>query len=510
MTERKVVTLAEITGLVGDGSALNLANRSITEIPELTKFPTLKKIDLSNNALDSLSGIKHNLQVTWLSLKGNKLTKLTAISRMRNLVVLNAAMNEVKEFDPSPHPRLSALILNNNQLTKIPTLDNNLELNTLVLSHNKIEEMTPVLAKLGKMKKLSLSHNQIREISYVSDQFYLHELKLNDNKIRNLPETLAKNVRLEILDLGNNQIRDFDDIKVLSQLKGLKNLNLKGNPITQKSSYPDQLYVLCPFIRILDGKRREIKSKNFVASDTRGSVPQVSNTDSNKRKREVTDVNEEPAAKRQKTEQHDNEEENEERMETEHAPEERAVESTGNRPPFQKRNKDHVPDQRPNNTTNQRVQRNDGAPRPPREGQDKYKQRPAQQSRDRNNSKVNADQPVKKNTDNNRHAQVNKHEARDDKKQGPKQNKFAKKGKQDQQEEQNEKPVQNRKSKEQVTPVKEVSVKVTDENALADDPRPDHVTGPSSGIVNIKLAPQKKQFSVKELLSNTEQQVAGW
>lgn len=102
MTERKIVTIAEITGLVGDGSALNLANRSITEIPgnnwqliwrivvnifpELTKFPTLKKVDLSNNALDSLSGIKHNLQVTWLSLKSNKLTKLTAISRMKNLV----------------------------------------------------------------------------------------------------------------------------------------------------------------------------------------------------------------------------------------------------------------------------------------------------------------------------------------------------------------------------------------------------------------------------------------
>lgn len=33
MTERKIVTIAEITGLVGDGSALNLANRSITEIP---------------------------------------------------------------------------------------------------------------------------------------------------------------------------------------------------------------------------------------------------------------------------------------------------------------------------------------------------------------------------------------------------------------------------------------------------------------------------------------------
>jgi hypothetical protein len=40
-------------------------------------------------------------------------------------------MNELKDVDPSPHPRLSALILNNNQLTKIPALDNNLELNTL-------------------------------------------------------------------------------------------------------------------------------------------------------------------------------------------------------------------------------------------------------------------------------------------------------------------------------------------------------------------------------------------
>ncbi len=110
--------------------------------------------------------------------------------------------------------------------------------------------MSPVLNKLEKMKKLSLSHNQIREVAYISEQFYLHELKLNDNKIRSLPETLAKNVKLEILDLGNNQIREYDDIKILSQLKNLKNLNLKGNPITQKPSYPDQLYVVCPVIRV--------------------------------------------------------------------------------------------------------------------------------------------------------------------------------------------------------------------------------------------------------------------
>jgi len=33
MTERKTVTIAEITVLVSDGSTLNLANRSLTELP---------------------------------------------------------------------------------------------------------------------------------------------------------------------------------------------------------------------------------------------------------------------------------------------------------------------------------------------------------------------------------------------------------------------------------------------------------------------------------------------
>lgn len=259
-------------------------------------------------------------------------------------------------------------------------------------------------------------------------------------------------------------------------------------------------------LQILDGKKREFKSKNFVTSDTKGNAPQVSNTDAQKRKREVTDVNEEPAAKRHKPERVEDGDQHEESMETEQENSRKDRPVTGDRPAFQKRNRDQaVPDRRPN--ANQQFQRNDRVERPPREGDNNYERR-GQQPRDRNFSKVNADQPNKKNFDNNRNNQMNNNnEAHNDKKQLPKQNKVTKKGEQG---EQSDKPVQNKKSKERMTPVKEVSVKVTDESALADDPQPDHVTGPSSGIVNIKLAPQKKQFSVKELLSNTEQQVAGW
>lgn len=263
-------------------------------------------------------------------------------------------------------------------------------------------------------------------------------------------------------------------------------------------------------VQILDGKRREIK-KSFVTSDTKGEAPQVSNSDAHKRKRDVTDVNEAPAAKRHKSE-HAASGEHED-METEpHEKQEnsRKDRPTGDRPDFQKRNnpREQPSGGRPNTQQSQRPGRGDSA-----------------QATDRNFSKVNADQPHNNkhfdnrnkkmnnnnnnnnNSNNNNISNNNNNDAPNNRQQLPKQKPIAKKG---EHVEQSEKPVQNKKSKEHVTPVKEVSVKVTDETALVDDPRPDHVTGPSSGIVNIKLAPQKKQFSVKELLSNTEQQVAGW
>ncbi len=240
--------------------------------------------------------------------------------------------------------------------------------------------------------------------------------------------------------------------------------------------------------QILDGKKREVKSKSFVVSDTKGSVPQVSNSDSHKRKREVTDVNEEPALKRQKTDQAVREQSEESAEVTRTEPNSRA-----DKPTFQNRNKDPVPDRRQN--MNQKFQpRNDRA-------------HAAQQSRDKNSNKFNAERAERGNKPNKGDAPQ-----RNDKSQVPKLNKVTKPGKQDQTALHG--PAQHKKSKrdstEKVTPVKEVSVKVTDESALVDDPQPDHVTGPSSGIVNITLAAQKKQFSVNELLSNTEQQVAGW
>ena len=246
-------------------------------------------------------------------------------------------------------------------------------------------------------------------------------------------------------------------------------------------------------LQILDGKKREFKSKSFVASDTKGSVPQVSNTDSHKRKRDTTNVNDEPALKRQKID-HVEREVSEDAAVL--APEQN---SRKDKPSFQKRKDGQVPDERQN--TNQKFQpRNDRA-------QDTN----GQQSRNKN-SKFSADRLVQR--ENHKQPKKGDSQQRNDKSQLPKQNKVGpKSGKPDRTAPQTE-PTPNKKSKrdglEQMTPVKEVSVKVTDDNALADDPQPDHVTRPSSGIVNITLAAQKKQFSVNDLLSNSEQQVAGW
>ena len=97
-----------------------------------------------------------------------------------------------------------------------------MELTTLILSHNEIEDIKG-LEKMKHITKLSLSHNKIhviinifdinntnlKEIKGIKHLADLKELKLNDNKIMALPDVLKENVNLEIFDIGNNEINDL-------------------------------------------------------------------------------------------------------------------------------------------------------------------------------------------------------------------------------------------------------------------------------------------------------------
>ncbi|CAO1947365.1 unnamed protein product [Urochloa humidicola] len=234
MSRLTVEQAAREAGSDGSGAtALNLSHRALSDVSCLSSFIKLERLDLGYNCLVTLEV---------LNAGKNKLTKMDEVASLTSL---------------------GALILNDNNISSICKLDRLQQLNTLVLSKNPVFTIGNALAKAKSMKKLSLSHCQIENIgSSLAACVELKELRLSHNKITTIPSDLAKNVKILNLDLGNNLIERSSDLKVLSELRYLRNLNLQGNPISETDSHIKKVKKFVPNLRILNAKPLEASSKS--------------------------------------------------------------------------------------------------------------------------------------------------------------------------------------------------------------------------------------------------------
>ncbi|CAO1943182.1 unnamed protein product [Urochloa humidicola] len=256
---------AREAGSEGSGAtALNLSHRALSDVSCLGSFIKLERLDLGYNCLVTLEGLSSCANLKWLSVIENKLVSLKGVEGLSKLQVLNAGKNKLTRMDEvASLTSLGALILNDNNISSICKLDRLQQLNTLVLSKNPVFTIGNALAKAKSMKKLSLSHCQIENIgSSLAACLELKELRLSHNKITTIPSDLAKNVKILSLDLGNNLIERSSDLKVLSELRYLRNLNLQGNPISETDSHIKKVKKFVPNLRILNAKPLEASSKS--------------------------------------------------------------------------------------------------------------------------------------------------------------------------------------------------------------------------------------------------------
>lgn len=151
------------------------------------------------------------------------------LSGLNKLVVLSLDRNQIVDLQPLADSRyLGALDLSENKISNLRPLSNLSNLNYLNLNNNKITDLQP-LADLHSLVRVHLSNNKITNIEplvTIGD--------LSDGMV-----SLGNGVGVEsryILDLENNKIRD---IKALSGLRYVPDLNIKNNPIVKK---------VCPFV----------------------------------------------------------------------------------------------------------------------------------------------------------------------------------------------------------------------------------------------------------------------
>ncbi|PWA78094.1 leucine-rich repeat domain, L domain-like protein [Artemisia annua] len=186
-------------------------------------------------------GLKDCVNLKWLSVKQNKLRTLKGIESCLSLTV-------------------------NNEIVSICKLDQMKELNTLVLSKNPIQKIGESLVKVNSITKLSLSNCKIQAIdSSIKSCTELRELRLAHNEIRTLPSELTRNTKIQNLDLGNNLILRWSDLKVLSSLGNLKNLNLAGNPVIEKDVTTKKIKKLVPSLQIFNARPIDKPMKNLKA-----------------------------------------------------------------------------------------------------------------------------------------------------------------------------------------------------------------------------------------------------
>ncbi|URE10840.1 Leucine Rich Repeat [Musa troglodytarum] len=256
------LTLEQISHESKDGTAttsLNLSHRALSDVSCLSNFRNLERLDLNCNCLSSLEDLSSCVNLKWLSVVENKLETLKGVEGLSKLMVLNAGKNKLRAMNEiETITSLRALILNDNKISHICKLDQLGFLNTLVLSRNPIYDIGASLMKAKSITKLSLSHCQIQEIgSSLISCVDLKEAKFAHNKIGTLPADLAQNTRLQNLDMGSNLIENWSDIKVLSALHNLKNLNLQGNPIAEKDKLAKKVKKMVPRLRIFNTRPTE-------------------------------------------------------------------------------------------------------------------------------------------------------------------------------------------------------------------------------------------------------------
>lgn len=153
---------------------------------------------LRNVNISDLAGIEHFTSVFKIDASGNNLTSLPDLSANTNL-----------EY----------LYLNNNQLTDISFMLNNRNLLQLQLFNNQLTYF-PALPGFVRLQQLFLSNNKITSIEDVSNLTNLSDLQIGNNMLTSLPD-LSQNTNLVSLHFHQNNISDISDLIYLSKLKDL-------------------------------------------------------------------------------------------------------------------------------------------------------------------------------------------------------------------------------------------------------------------------------------------------
>ena len=182
--------------LSDDIVSLNISNKNVTSLPDLTRFKNLKILHCSNNKLTLLPTLPQNLEE--LNCYDNELTLLPTLPQ--KLKILRCFNNKLTLL-PSLPQKLQRLYCDNNELTWLPTLPQNLI--AVDCSDNKLTCLPTLPQNL--------------EALYC----YNNKLTLLPSLPRNLERLVCYNNPIYEILQGNSLFQIKQNIKILNKFRHL-------------------------------------------------------------------------------------------------------------------------------------------------------------------------------------------------------------------------------------------------------------------------------------------------
>lgn len=239
----------------------DLSGQDLTDIPE-DKLNEIRSIDFSNNRISSVEFILKCPNIIEIDASENQIGDgLQFFETLRFLTYLNLSANLFENLNEFPLiETLVTLDLSKNHLKSISDLPAFPLLKNLNLSHNSISELE--LPSLPSLQVLNLSGNVITHLT-LPVLPSLRTLDASQNSIESIQEFEREALPFVwYCDLRNNALSTPENLKSLSKLPMLYNLQISHNPVTQsEEDHFAPILVILPTLTVLDDKQLNAKDK---------------------------------------------------------------------------------------------------------------------------------------------------------------------------------------------------------------------------------------------------------
>ena len=241
----------------------------------------LLELDLSSLKLkDEINLFNKDLypKLTKLNLSRNIFKTFSIFGKLPYLVELNLNYNLFTEIFSK-----KAKLINGQGIFGLPNLE------SLEFAGNQLVNLNGIQF-FKKLKILVLRENSLSKIDSINHMEYLTFLDVSFNKLRNCDRTTIGNLpslqvflcdnnylkningfekfySIQSISFENNKIPDYNSLEKLSSLSNLKDLALGNNPVSKSINYRNTIIRMFPSLLKLDGKEITNEEREMIAME---------------------------------------------------------------------------------------------------------------------------------------------------------------------------------------------------------------------------------------------------